>query len=919
MPGSLFKNLTFILLLWGISFSYAQTLTQEEFKTHLRWVLKSPKEQITIKKINNKITLETLNEDLYQTMVGDIAKLSKSTSYMKSFEYSNENYPAEPAKVVVELTDDSVELFSFFKEDQQKYVMDFWINKDRVASKKAAVAKVSKPVTKASTVKEVRKNKPIKNVLVQAKQSNKALSNESGFNIIDPEKIVESSENKSVRDFRYGAAFVWDYKPFLAPLEKDVNLKVKAPDYLYQVKDRNYEADPKEAHMQLSVKFYRQKKWGLMTKSIKLYEDKYGIDANKDINDFMKATSLIKNTIKQEIKPLKKGVDPEDAPAPVSDFGTIFAGVNILNNIVERTNDYELKSAILRYILQYTLDRSDFVKSLQLAKKLYVASSENFDDETIIYSSKVILYSLAELRQLSKIQEFLGNKAVQRVLPKQEGKAYISYVNLLNNKDKEIIQDYEANVRSYAKPVHPSILYNTGEAYFRQAEYDKAIKLFDEFTFQYPELEVASHARLRVAISYDLIDRPIKKVLKLYENAINRAVNPQISYEAKLRYVGLRVVRNKILEKDDLETLSFLEKSPAEKKADDNDLKKLLWLVRLRSFISRENYNDALAYLSTLPLEALTLVEKRTFEGDGAEIVVGLIKQLYLNEEYSRTVKTWEVYKDKYETKVAKSPYLSFMVCDAFLKLGLYDSFERSYKYLQDITENKTRTFPRWVKEHKSLDVISYMRELELIKYIGSNEWNKAQDFLEKLGNVDQKNINYNYYNGLVSYNLKQYNNAIENFEKILTSPNQDNLLSPRQTASMLTSYIESLYQSNEHVRFQKNAIALVKDINKGKNKLYMSVLERIEYLIIESLTSDEKPNYKIVEERAQQFIKTHLASNYLPRIKYLFGISLIRNKNEEQGKDVLNKLINNEGTPEYLKGLARSELSGLLIKNKML
>ena len=918
MLGRLLKNLTFILFLWGsFSLSQAQTLTQEEFKTHLRWVLKSAKEQVAIKKRNNKIILETLNEDLYQQMVGDIARLSKSKSYMKSFEYSNDNYPTEPARVVIELTDDSVELFSFFKEQQQKYVMDFWINKDRVATKKAALAKKQKTSKKLQLASKVKPSKISKKKDSKNNKSN--LVSDSGFNIIDPEKIVESKVNKSYRDFRYGAALIWDYQAFLAPLQKDVNLQVKAPDYLYKVKDRDYETDPKEAHMQLSIKFFRQKKWGLMTKSIKLYENKYGSDDNQDINDFMKATSLIKNTIKEEIKPLKKGVDPEDAPKPISASGTLFAGINILNNIIERTNDYELKSAILRYVLQYTLDRNDYVKALQIAKKLYVSSSENLNDEMIIYSSKVILYSLARLRQLTKIQEFLNNKAVMRVLPKQVGKAYTSYVMLLNNKDNEIIQDYEAHARSYAKPIHPAILYNTAEAYFRQAKYEKAIKLFDEFTYHYSQLRVAGHARLRVATSYDLLDRPVKKVLKLYENAINRAVDPIVSYEAKLRYVGLRIARNKKLTKRDLETLSFLEKTPAEKMAQNNDTNKLLWLVRLRSFISREKYNDALAYLTTLPLQSLNLVDKRTFEGDGAEIVVGLIKQLYLAEDYARTVKVWEVYKNKYESKVAKSPYLSFMVSHAYLKLGLYDSFERSFKYLEKIQNNNTRTFPKWIREHKSLNVKNYMQELELIKLVISNEWDNAKVFLSKLEQDEQKALNYNYYNGLVSYNLKQYNNAVESFERILTSPNQENILSPRQTANMLTNYVESLYQANNHERFRKNATALVKDIKKGKNPLYTSVLERIEYLIIESTTSEKDTNYKLVEKRSQQFITEYKKSNYLPRVQYLYGMSLIRNKKEKLGTETLNRLINSEGTPEYLKGLARSELSGLLIKNKTL
>jgi hypothetical protein len=914
MYGRLFKILTFILLITAsFSIAFAQTLSQEEFKTHLRWTLKSPKEQISIKKRNNRLILETLNEDLYQAIVGDIARIDKKLSYMDQIQYSKEDYPNKPAKIIIDLKDDSVELFSFFKTEGQKYVMDFWVNKDLVETKKAAVVKKIQPVKKiVPKKKRIVRKKPNKIEKTVKKDS---------FRIIDPENVVQSKTNRKYKDFRYGAAFLWDYAAYIPPLEKDLNLKVKAPDYLYTVKDREFEKDPKEAHMQLSIKFFRQKKWGLMTKSINLYEKKYGQDQNREINDFMKATSLIKNTIKQEIKPQRKDkeVDPDEAVTVVSDSGTIYAGINILTNVAERTSDYEMKSATLRYIMQYALDREDYVKSLQLAKKLYVASTESFHDEMIIYSSRVILYSLTKLRQLDKISEFLSNKAVMRVLPKQEGKAYIGYVNLVNGKVQDIIRDYEAHQRSYAKPVHPAILYNTAEAYFREAEYAKAIKLYDSFAYHYPQLKVAAHSRLRIALAYDLLDKPVKQVLNLYENAINRSVDPAISYEAKVRYVGLSVARKKQLTKKDIETISFLQKSPAERKAMDNNLKKILWVVRLRTMISQGKFDDALAYLSTVPLESLNLVDKRTFEGDGAEVIVGLIKKLYLEENYSRAVKVWEVYKGKYESKVAKSPYLNFMVCDSFLKLGLFDSFERSFDMLKMTKNKKIRTFPKWVSEHKNLNIDNFIKELELIKLMGQKKWALADSFLDKLGQKQRKAINYNYYKGVVAYNAKKYNDAIGNFETILVSPNEENILSPRQTATMLTSYIESLYQADDHKRFRKNAMALINDIRKGEGKLYNNVAQRVEYLLIESHSSDVKPSYAMIEKESVTFIEKYKKSSYLPRVKYLYGISLLRNKKEKDGKKVLDALVESAETPEYLKGLARSELSSLMIKNKTL
>ena len=48
----------------------------------------------------------------------------------------------------------------------------------------------------------------------------------------------EISLDKSYRDFRYGAPFVWDYSPMIPIPEKIINIERKTPDYFYKIKDR---------------------------------------------------------------------------------------------------------------------------------------------------------------------------------------------------------------------------------------------------------------------------------------------------------------------------------------------------------------------------------------------------------------------------------------------------------------------------------------------------------------------------------------------------------------------------------------------------------------------------------------------------------------------------------------------------------
>lgn len=920
-----FNFLTLLLFLVGVFSANASVLNQSEFKTHLRWKIASSKKQLLIKKTDNTITIKTLDKQLFTDLISDLLKLDKKQQYIKDFVYSADKLPAGPAELTVNLTSDSIELFSFYKDQTNNYVLDFWENKDTVITKKAALVKQPKVLKLAKPKQETKK--------VAKKIEPKKINEVAKVtDVLNPENIMEKNQDKGFRDFRYGAAFVWDYPAFIPPLEKDINISIKTPDYLYEIKDRTFSNDNKESHMQLTINFYRKGQWGLMTRSITLYENKYGKDSNQELNDFLKANSLIRNVIKPSMKSkatsesekdqiaeIKEsgGVVPAHLKIDFSDKGTFQAGINILTKVAERTTNYDLKKATDRYILQYSLDRDDYISALQIAKRLYVSSTEQFDDEMIIYSSRVILNSLAHLKQLDKIKEFLSNKAVIRVLPKQEGIAYIGYVNLAFGKTNEVINQFEGNQTSFTKPIHPAILYNTAEAYYRKADYEKAIRVFDDYIANYSFYNESSNARLRVALSYDFLNKDIKKVEDLYKNAINNSADPQIRYEAKLRYVGVRAARKINPSDSDKETIVFLDQSPDERKSLNQNLRKLLWLVRLRTMINNEKYEDAIAYLSTIPLESLRLIDKRTFDGEGAEVVLGLIKSSYLKGDFARTVKLWEVYKNKYENKVAGSPYLGYMVSDAYLQLGFQDSFAREFKRLRSLKDEQERTFPRWVKIHKKIKIADYITELEIEKFALAKDWKKLEGYLANI--QDKQNINYNFYKGLVSYHLKQYNNTVTSFEKVLVSPNINNSLSPEQSQLMLSTYAESLYQGNDQKRFRKNAAALINDLRRNDKPNYAIMVERMEYLYIESLFGESDTNYKLLLTKTKDFLAAHGKTSYKNRVSFLNGVALIKSSQEVEGKEILESLINNNETPEYLKGLARTELSTLAISNKTL
>jgi hypothetical protein len=894
MGNALFKSLTFFFACIICSApSFGEIFNQEAFKTHLRWHLSVPRDQFTINNKEGTLNIETVNLELFEKLSGEISKIGTNPQYVEKVTTSKVDFPARPATISVKLKDPTVELFSFYRDADRKYILDFWINSDLISEKPI---EFKKPLP----LPAVQESAPVK----KAKEINPLLAGKSSILPIlevKKEMIQGKLANPGYRDFRYGASFIWDYQPMIPQLEKDINLAAKIPDSIYPIKDRDKLDDPKEAHMQLTINFYREGKWGLMNKSITLYEKKYGRDSNQVINEFIKANALLKGNI---AKPNR---------------GITQSAIVLLSNAKDLTEDYELKAAIYRYLIQYNVDVRDHVRTLELAKNLFVEARGEFDQTMVIQSALTILHALAELKQVEKIEEFLSDKKLASILPAQMGFAYSSYALLAKGETKEILNRYKAISKSLAKPVHPAILYNVAESSFRRGDFENAIKVFDEFVASYSYLLQAPFARLRLALSYELLDKDAAENLILYKNAIDRSTDPAARYEAKLRYVAFRITRKLNPTEQDKETEIFLEQSPDETKVISQDLKKLLWLVRLRVFIASKNYDKALAYLTSIPLDSFRPAERRVFEGDGAEIVFGIINDAYLKEDYSKVVKLWEVYKSKYETKVARNIYLNFVVCESFIKLGLYKSYDRALESFKSVSEEEPRLFPIWVERVKNTNLTQVIEELSLIRLVSDEDWKGASDKLASYSVSLRDSVNYPFYRGLINFKQKNYPDAILEFEKVLVNQAQANQLTPRQTADLLMGYVESLYQLKDQDRFKTVVKALSADINTSKSAPILNVSERVNYLLIESFVGEESPDWKEIENMTNQFREKFQKSPYTARIGYLYGLSLIKNSRIAEGKEVLSILTNDEKVPLHIKEMCRSELATLELVEKKL
>ena len=130
----------------------------------------------------------------------------------------------------------------------------------------------------------------------------------------------------------------------------------------------------------------------------------------------------------------------------------------------------------------------------------------------------------------------------------------------------------------------------------------------------------------------------------------------------------------------------------------------------------------------------------------------------------------------------------------------------------------------------------------------------------------------------------------------------------------------------NVTVIFQKrkglaisNNIAL--NLAKGKYIMRLDADDYLNKYAIQLMSDhlEKNPDFKILGMKAEEFLTSYSDNEYNPRVTYLNGIAKVKSSQQEAGKEILQKLLDDNKTPDYLKGLARSELTSLKLKEKTL
>ncbi len=871
--------ITFIIFLTIFCWSTPAKIVEAESNDgFFRVKVYTNKELIKITRVGKVLTLRTLDSEVFNSLKNEIQAV-KNSPYVQSV---TEIEPTEGNAVFavnVNLKDD-VEIFSFYKNRDVAYFIDFWRDGGSVSQKSSAL-KTDVPTAKPEATVAKKVTPEIKKVVR-----------------VKPIVKKVTPKERDYRDFRYGASFIWDYAPILPKISKTIFLDRKTPEYFYPIEDRKFEKDDKEAHMQLTINLYRKQKWGLMAKSIKLYQEKYKEDANFALNEYMKANALLReSTTAGDLKPVD-------------------TAIAMFSNIAEKTPVYEFRRGIYKYLIQYYLEKQDNITTLKYAKRFFADAKENFDYEELEYATELMLLSLANLNQIDKIQSLISEKTIQKILPRQKQIAYEMYTFLKLGDEAQVLKIYEGFAKRTKGDLLPSIYYNAAEAYFRQASYTKSIAEYDKFLSKYSFHSSSSAARLRIALASDITGRKENELEELYKNAINRSQAVDVSLEARIRYVGLRAIRKIKTTSEDKEVRFFLDKGDQTNLS--ADLERLLWLTRLRSFIVEGEFQNALTFLTALPLAGMDNSFKVVFEGDGAEVVYGIIKKSYDNGEYAKSIRAWEIYKGVYFEKVAADPEIQFIIAKSYANLGLWEGFQKIYELIGQTKNQKNRTYPIWVARTSTENSDLLEKQLQILRNVKLGNWKSVEELTKEMDKLAPGNAVSEFYRALSLYGQKNFSQAESVYERFFSKNVNFDLIDGKDLVDSVVNYLESIYEQAKYAKFIDVSDALVKDASSFKvdKAVVHRMKDRVGYLRLEILFTQNKAN---VLEEANKFVKVFKDSSYINRIKFLLGRENLRLKKFDEGEKILSELINSNSAENYIKEMARSELTLLNLKKRTL
>ena len=164
----------------------------------------------------------------------------------------------------------------------------------------------------------------------------------------------------------------------------------------------------------------------------------------------------------------------------------------------------------------------------------------------------------------------------------------------------------------------------------------------------------------------------------------------------------------------------------------------------------------------------------------------------------------------------------------------------------------------------------------------------EAKTYFTELKKLSPSYLKNDYYSGLISFRTGDYEEATRSFEKYLTNVPTKDYYDTEELSFLVQDYSEALYQLDDQSRFQRVAEALISDLNTRdqKNPFMKSAIERVQYLLIESLASTgSNQDYVRLEPIALQFKEKFPRGKLIGRVNYLLGLSYVKRDLNDKGR----------------------------------
>jgi tetratricopeptide (TPR) repeat protein len=355
------------------------------------------------------------------------------------------------------LSDPEMEHFDFYKNENGKFVVDFWYKK-------------------GPTVIEVERQRKVELSRKKDEARKNILKNEEELKLAREKRIEESKS---------------DLKFCEAPMNKENTIWVKyraehpilnfsqyisefVPDHDYTYQEPAG-LDEEKKMVRLAIKLSKENKNALAIKTVDFLKKNYPSSSHLDEMEFLRASSFYRLELFEQ-------------------------GKQVLLNLSKFSKNKNISYSAAAFLGMQSFKKQEWLSSLELFMNILRENPKDTRSWMFHYGAAESLYQIRQYDQARSEYEWLLKNPVPKNIKSEAGyKLGDLYFN--RNQYAQAIQAYSSMIRNNPAGYqdYPHVFMNLGEAFFQLDEFDKADESFSKFLEHGRSMPNAWKASLRIA------------------------------------------------------------------------------------------------------------------------------------------------------------------------------------------------------------------------------------------------------------------------------------------------------------------------------------------------------------------------------------------------------------------------------------